>query len=375
MTHKHMQYRKFGKLDWRVSVLGFGMENLPSDEDTAIKMLRYAIDGGVNYIDTGATPFVKQKATALSKALADGYRKKTKISATIPAPAINTAADFERKLEDLVALLNNEHLDFLVLGGLNRFTWPKLNELKIPRLAEKAITAKKIGNIGFFFHDEYQFLREVIAAYDNWTLAQFQYSFMDVDHHPGVTGLAYAADKGLAVVASKPLKDGRLTREMPANVAKIWSEAEPKRSPAEWGLRWVWNHGEIATAVCDMSSLEQVNENIALADEVKAGSFTVPEELVVSRVRDAYRSLKPIPCTACRGCMPCPQDIDAPRIFEIYNDAVLYNDITVAREFYRLEKHQVDNCNECKICEDRCGMKIPLTTWLKKSHELLAEKK
>jgi predicted aldo/keto reductase-like oxidoreductase len=369
-----MQYRKFGKMDWQVSALGFGLENLPADEATALKMLRDAIDGGVNFIDAGAAELLKRNATLLAKALGGGYRNKVKIAAVIPSAEINTPEDFERKLEDLVKLFNNEHLDFLVLGGLNRFTWPKLEELKITRLAEKAIADKRIENIGFFFHDEYQFLREIIAAYDNWTLAQFQYSFMDVYHHPGVSGLTYAADKGLAVVACKPLLSGRLTKNIPPTVAKIWDEAEPRRSAAEWGLRWVWNHGEVATVVCDISSPEQVKENIALANNTEAGSFTVPEELVISRVRDAYRALKPIPCTACRGCMPCPQDIDAPRIFEIYNDAIMYNDTANAREIFRRERHILDNCNECKICEKRCGMSIPLTAWLQKARAMLAEK-
>jgi predicted aldo/keto reductase-like oxidoreductase len=366
-----MHYRKFGSLGWQVSALGFGLANLPADEDTAIKMLRYAIDGGVNFIEVGSAPLLKLKAPLLTKGLTNGYRKKVKIAAAVPVVNINATADFERELENLVRLIS---IDFLVLGGLNRFTWPKLEELKIMRLAEKAINDKRIGHLGFFFHDEYQFLREIIADYDNWTLAQFQYSFMDVDHHPGVSGLTYAADKGLAVIVSKPLLGGRLTKGITANVAKIWKEAQPKRSPAEWGLRWVWNHEEVATVVCDMSSLEQVKENIALASGVKAGSFTVSEELVISRVRDAYRALKPIPCTACRGCMPCPQDVDAPRIFEIYNDAIMYNDTATAHEIYRLEKHNLDNCNECGLCESRCGMKIPLITWLKKARTLLAEK-
>ena len=368
-----MQYRKFGKVDWQVSALGIGLENLPANEETALKMLRYAIDGGVNFIDAGAAPLLKRNAPLLAKALDNGYRKKVKIATTIPAEKINTAGDFDRELNDLQKCLGTDTADFLVLGGLNRFTWPRLEELRITHLAEKAIADKRIRYFGFFFHDEYQFLREITAAYDNWTLGQFQYSFMDVDHHPGVSGLTYAADKGLAVVAAKPLLGGRLTREIPKNVAKIWAEAEPKRSPAEWGLRWVWNHGEVATVVCDMSSLEQVKENIALANNIKAGSFTVPEELVISRVRDAYRALKPIPCTACRGCMPCPQGIDAPRIFEIYNDAIMYHDTATAREIFRRERHILDNCNECKICENRCGMRIPLTEWLKKARTMLAE--
>jgi predicted aldo/keto reductase-like oxidoreductase len=366
-----MQYRKFGRLDWQVSVLGLGLENLPENEDEALEIIRCAIDGGVNFIDAGAAGQVKRNASLIAKALADDYRDKVKIAAAIPATNINASADYERELEDLLKLIN---VDFLVLGGLNRFTWEKAARLKTIQQIEKAIVGKKIGHAGFSFHDEYQFLREIIAAYDNWAFGQFQYSFMDIDHHPGVTGLSYAVDKGLAVVATKPLKGGRLTKNIPDKVVKIWAEAEPKRSPAEWGLRWVWNHGEVATAVCDMSSLEEVVENIALASGAEAEAFSVMEELVVSRVRDAYRALKPIPCTACRGCMPCPQDVDAPRIFEIYNDAVMYNDVTTAQEIYRLEKHNLDNCNECKICEDRCGMKIPLVEWLKKSRELLAVK-
>jgi predicted aldo/keto reductase-like oxidoreductase len=365
-----MQYRKFGKLDWQVSALGFGLANLPPDEDTALNMLRCAIDSGVNFIDAGTAPLIKRNTSLLSKALADGYRNKVKIAAAIPAANINAPADFKRELEDLLKLIS---ADFLVIGGLNRFTWEKLTGLKLTGLLERAVADKKISHVGFSFHDEYQFLREIIAAYDNWTFAQFQYSYMDVDHHPGVTGLSYAADKGLAVIASRPLRGGRLTQNIPASVAGIWAAAEPKRSPAEWGLRWVWNHSEVATAVCDMSNLEQVKENVALADEVKAGGFTVPEELVISRVRDAYRALKPIPCTACRGCMPCSQDIDAPRIFEIYNDAVMYKDVNTAREIYRLEKHNLAACNECKICENRCGMRIPLVEWLHKARAMLSD--
>jgi uncharacterized protein len=367
-----MKYRKFGRMDWQVSALGFGLEHLPADEEAVVKMLHYAIDNGVNFIDVGSPLILKRNLQSLHQALDDGYRQKVKIAATIPSASINAAPDFERELEDLLKWLNTDSVDFLLLGGLNRFSWPRLEELNITRRFEAAISDKRIHHIGFFFHDQYQFLRDIIAAYDNWTLCQFHYSLMDIDHHPGVSGLTYAADKGLAVVVSKPLLGGRLTKEIPESVAKLWAAAEPKRSPAEWGLRWVWNHPEITTVVCDMSSLEQVKENIALADKVEVGGFTVPEELVISWVRDAYRELKPLPCTACRGCMPCPQGIDTPRIFEIFNDAVMYNDATAGREIFRLERHNIDSCNECGTCASKCALGYPVTEWLKKARELLA---
>ncbi len=374
MTNVSMQYRKFGRLGWQVSALGLGLENLPQSETEAVKIIRYAIDNGVNFIDAGSTITLKNNAQILSKALTKGYHQKIKLAATLSSVKVNTSADFDRCLDELLKLLDADGVDFLILGGLNRFTWPKLEDLHITRNVEKALVDKRIKHIGFFFHDQYQFLREIVEAYDNWTLCQFQYSFMDIDHHPGVSGLTYAADKGLAVVVSKPLLGGRLTKNIPESVMKIWSQAEPGRSPAEWGLRWVWNHSEVSTVVCDMSSLEQVKENIALADKAKAGEFTVPEELVISRVRDAYRALKPFPCTACRGCMPCPLGIDAPRIFEIYNDAMMYNDATTGRTIYRLENHNVDVCNECGTCAGKCGMGFPIPEWLKKASELLTKK-
>jgi uncharacterized protein len=372
---KPMQYRKFGRLDWQVSALGFGLEHLPPDEAASAKMLRYAIDSGVNYLDVGWPLALKNQESlsrVLRESLSSGYREKIKISASIPATEIREMSDFYRYLEDLFEWLGMDSLDFLLLGGLNRFTWPPLQAKDILGRAEAAMASGKIGRLGFSFHDQYQFLRDILEAYENWSLAQFQYSFMDVDHHPGVSGLQLAASKGLGVVVSKPLLGGRLVKNIPPAAAALWADANPPRPPFEWALRWVWNHPEVSTVVCDMSSLDQVKENAALAGDALVDNFSVPEELVINRVRDAYRALKPIPCTACRGCMPCHTDIDVPRVFEIYNDAVMYDDTAMARAVFRLENHHLDDCNECNTCVNACGKKIPITDWLKKARVLLS---
>jgi uncharacterized protein len=374
-----MQYRKFGKLNWQTSALALGAGELPYlKPDDAIKVIRAATASGVNLLSAG-WPLADKTAEAfsgtLAKALSGGGREKVKITATIPADLLNAAADFDRRLEEILKWLRTDSVDFLLLGVLNRFTWPRLQSLDVLNGLDKALAAGKIGYAGFFFHDQYQFLRDVILAYDKWTLARFHYSFMDIDHHPGYGGIKFAADNGLAVMAAHPLMAGQLVKNIPETVAKIWAEAEPKRSPAEWALRWVWNHPEIATVACDMNSVNQVTENAALADLAPADSFGVPEELVVSTARDAYFRLKPIPCTACRGCMPyqglCPQGIDVPRIFEIFNDANMYGDIAKARSTFKNEHHNADACNECGTCV--CGKNILIPDWLKKAKTLLAE--
>jgi uncharacterized protein len=376
MTNKTMLYRKFGKINWKVSALSLGIADLSSlEEDEAVKVVRSAVDSGINLIDVGWALAVKSLEplfAPLEKALKDGYRQKIRICASIPVSKISEPADFSLALSNLFRWLRTDTVDFLLLGGLNRFTLARMQNMEILKQAEKALVDKKIKHLGFFFHDQFQFLREVIDAYDNWSLCEFNYSFMDIDHHPGYGGLKYAADKGLAVMAAKPLLGGRLVKKIPDSVSKIWAKGTPKRSPAEWALRWVWNHPEISTLVCDMDSVAQVKATAALADTALSDSFNVPEELVVGKARDAYMALRPIPCTACRGCMPsqgnCVQGIDVPRVFEIFNDACMYNDVETARFIFRMEHHDLDACNECGSCV--CGKKIAIPEWLKKANKL-----
>ncbi len=338
-------------------------------------MLRFAVDNGVNYLDL---PYLYDAARrenlcrSIGRALQDGYRRKIRIASGLPAPLIRSDDDVERHVDLQLGLLGTDVLDFFLVAGLDRQSWPQLPADGIFRRVETMMSDGRIGGLGFSFHDDFQTLRTILDAYDSWTLGRFQYSFMDVDHHPGAGGLKYAADKGLAVVAAEPLKGGRLTRDFPQDVARLW-ESAPENTPAGWGLRWVWNHPEVSTAVVDMSTLAQVRENIALADSAAAYSLSVPEELLINRVRDAYRRLKAIPCTACRGCMPCPLGIDAPRIFELYNDVMMFGDTVIPRSIYREEGHHPEICNECGLCVKACGFKVPLIDWLKKARDLLAE--
>jgi len=360
-------------LEWQASVLGFGTRCLPDDETKATRMLRYAIDHGVNYLNLPYLYNASQREDLgrfIGRALQGGYREKIKIAAGLPAALMNFRLDFERYLNTQLQLLQIDRLDLFLIAGLDRQTWPKLPLSEVLRAAETAMANGRLGYVGFAFHDDFQTLRTIIEAYDNWTLCQFQYSFMDIDHHPGVGGVKYAAEKGLAVVIAEPLKRGRLACKLPRGVTEIWTGMS-EYSPAARALRWVWNQPEIATVVSDMNSLEQVKENIVLADKAAADTLTVPEELLINKVRDAYLKLKSIPCTACRGCMPCPLGIDVPRIFELYNDAIIYNNLEIPRSIYLDEGHRIEDCNECGLCMKACGRRISITDWLQKARGLL----
>jgi predicted aldo/keto reductase-like oxidoreductase len=378
-----MKYRRFGRLDWEGSVLGFGVMRLPVidqdplhiNEAESIKIIRYAIDHGVNYLDLGYPYDLREHerlTRLISQALQNGYRKKVKIAATMPSLFVNSSLDFDRYLNEELQRSQIDRIDFYLLGRLNRENWPRLQELDVLGWAEGAMIDGRIDKLGFSFHDHFQVLKNILETHDKWALCQFQYSYTDIDHDPGFSGIKYASEKGLAVVITEPLRWGRLTKEPPESVAKVWASAQQKRTLAEWGLRWVWNHPEVSVVVSDMSTMEQVVEDVALADSSEPDSLTVQELVLISQVREAYRKLRPIPCTSCRACMPCPQGIDLPRIFELYNDAIMYNDIKTARSLYCGEQQSGDSCTECSICENACAKRLAMLDWLKAAHQLLA---
>ena len=377
-----MKYRKFGNLDWEVSILGFGVMSLPLtgdnpdefNEPEIVQMIRYAIDHGVNYLDLGYPydmPGHERRTRIIGRALQDGYRQRVKIAASIPLFHTRSSSDFDFHLSRQLQWLETEGVDFYLLGWLNRDNWPRLKELGVLPWAEQAMTDGRVGKLGFSYHDDFQGLRTILGDYGGWSLCQFRYSYMDVNHHPGTGGIKYAVDQGLAVVITEPLRGGRLAKRPPAPVAKVWAEALSGRSLPEWGLGWVWNHPEVSVVVSDMSSMGQVEENISLADRAEPDSFSVREMVLVNHVREAYHRLRPVPCTACRACMPCPEGIDVPRIFEIYNDAVIYDDMRTGCTIYSRERHNLDDCTECGICENACAKGLNLTGYLKKAQRIL----
>jgi uncharacterized protein len=382
-----VQYRKLGKMDWEVSVLGLGSMSLPIlagqpakiDQAETTKIVRYLIDRGVNYLDLGLPldpQRHEQSVRALGQALSGGYREKVRLALPVPVLKVDSGAQMEHYLDKHLEWLETDRVDFLLPGWLDRATWPRWLESGGLEWAEKALASGKTANLGFAFHDQYQYLKEIMSAFDRWSLVQFQYSFMDVDHHPGVSGLKYAADNGMGVVASQPLCGGRLTHP-PSKIAELWSDTPYTvytRPLYQWALSWVWNHTEVSTAVVDIRTMQQAEEDVALADQARADVLSVQEEVLISRVRDAYRKLKAFPCTACRSCMPCPQGIDAPRIFELYNEALMFGGEEIPRSLYLYEGHSVEACNECGACEKLCGRGIKIAQQLGAADKLLRRK-
>ncbi len=376
-----MKYRKFGGLEWNVSALGFGIMRLPTtsdepadiDEPKAMRMVRYAIDHGVNYIDTAWAYHGEKSEPFVGRVLQDGYRDKVRVATKLPCWLVEGSEDFDKYLIEQLRRLQTDHIDFYLLHALNKESWAKMRDLGVLSWAEGAIADRRIRHLGFSFHDDYEAFQEIVDAYDKWTFCQIQYNYMDVTNQAGTQGLQYAASKGLAVVIMEPLLGGRLANP-PARIQQLWDSATQERTPADWALQWVWNQPQVSVVLSGMSAMQHVKENLNSAERSRIGPLSQEEQALIAQVRDKYNELCPIPCTKCKYCLPCPSGVDIPRVFEVFNNGMMHDDIQGARSGYKFvpEEARADKCTQCQQCEELCPQQIPISEWMVRVEEVLA---
>jgi predicted aldo/keto reductase-like oxidoreductase len=367
-----MKYRTFGRTGWRVSALGQGCMRLPTlgshdkvDEPEAIRMIRHAVDGGVNYVDSAYGYHGGQSEVVLGKALADGYRQRVKLVTKLPPWNVKEAADFDRLLNEQLGRLRTDHLDLYLLHALDKDSWHKLRDLGVLDWAGKAMASGRFERFGFSFHDEFDVLKEIVDAYDGWTACMVQYNYMYTEKQAGTRGVQYAASKGLAVVAMEPVFGGNLA-SAPDAVRRVMDGSPVRRTPVDWALQWVWNQPEVSVVLSGMSSVAQVDENLASADRSGPGTLSADEVRLVEEVAATYARLQPIPCTRCDYCMPCPSGVRIPHNLGLYNTAVMYDRFAEMRKWYAGTKaeERASACTDCDQCEAKCPQKIVISDWM-----------
>ncbi len=365
-----MNYRSFGKLDWKPSALGFGTMRLPVigddpsviDEKQAVAMLRTGIDAGINYIDTAYSYHGGNSEILVGKALLDGYRDKVHLATKMPSWLIETRQDMTQRFDEQLERMQTDHVEFYLLHALNAERWHKLQNAGVIEWALERIREGRIGHLGFSFHDSNMIFHEIVDAYEDWAFCQIQYNFLDEQTQAGTDGLRYAASKGLGVVVMEPLRGGKLAAPNP-DILAVWSEANRSRSPAEWALDWVWNHSEVSLLLSGMSTPEQVQQNLEAAGRSKPDMLSEADLRVVARVRDAYNARTRVPCTGCRYCMPCPQGVNIPGVFELVNEGSMFDNWNVQRKRYEHMKSEgtaADKCARCGLCETKCPQHITI---------------
>lgn len=366
-----MEYLKFGSTGRTHSPLGFGMMRLQKTADGKIdqewvnKTLRYAIDRGLNYVDTAYAYEGSEVATGI--ALSGGYREKVTLASKMPVARLTCEEDFERILDEELERLQTDHIDCYMLHAMNWEKWVKGQEqFRLTDHMEKAKAEGKIRHIGFSFHDSLEAFQKILDAYDGWEFCQIQLNYLDTGYQAGLEGLKLAADRGLAVIIMEPLRGGRL-----ANVPEDVAAMLPK-SPVESALDFLWDRPEVSVVLSGMSTTEQVLENLDYADRASVGMLSEEERRAMMAAGDKMRQYLSVPCTGCDYCSVCPNEIAIPKIFAIHNQKQLDGDDIGAKKRYRdLGEKNAAACVQCGVCVEQCPQGIGIFEELEKIHKNL----
>jgi len=392
-----------GSLDWEVSALGFGAMRLPMksqtevDEEEAIKMIRYAIDNGVNYIDT-AYPYHNGESEAIvGKALKDGYREKVHLTTKLPMWLIKKTDDFDEYLNQQIERLQTKP-DIYLFHGLNKHRLEKIKRLGLIKKMEEAKANGLFQYVGFSFHDNLDVFKEIIDYYD-WDCCQIQYNYLDIEYQAGTKGLQYAGSKNIAVIVMEPIRGGKLAvpehkLDTKPEIKRALDESNVKRSMPEWALYFVWNHPEVSVVLSGMSSMQQVQENIESANKSEINSLSEQELQTISKLREAYNKYTLVSCTSCRYCLPCPNGVSIPWVIRLLNEvyywgpqgkgrlSYFYNEMAKTQEDF--EKRLADGdevegaaslCTQCGECLEKCPQQIDIPDIMEKTNAIFEDDK
>ncbi len=374
-----MQYR-YDRYGEALSILGYGCMRF-SKKGTGIHLAKTeqeilaAYRAGVNYYDTAY--LYPGSEAALGEILErNGIRDSVKIATKLPQYMVRNLDSAERYFSEELSRLRTDRIDYYLMHHLTDIVqWERLKALGI----EGWIAAKKasgaIRNIGFSYHGNSAGFLRILEDYD-WDFCQIQYNYVDEFAQAGVEGLKAAAAKGIPVMIMEPLRGGKLVGMLPDEAKKLIARDGRGRTPAQWGLRWLWNQPEVTVVLSGMNSLEMVEENIRTASEARAGDFTEEDFALIAEVKRIIAAREKVGCTGCGYCMPCPSGVDIPGYFRCYNAMYAENKQAGRFQFAQtvaLTKQPsfATQCIQCGKCEKHCPQGIPIREKLREADKAL----
>ena len=302
-----MQYRVDPKSGNRISALGLGCMRFPGapgrpDAKTADAIIFRAVEQGINYLDT-AYLYPGNEACVGASLERLGLRDQVLLATKLPHASCKCAEDFDRFFDEQLRRLRTDHIDYYLMHNI---TSPA------------------------------QWERVVALGIEDWIARQ--------------------------------KAGGRVAGKLPPRARAVLDSARDPhlRTPAAWGLSWVWNHPQVTMLLSGMTDTAQVDENAALADRALPDSMTATQLDAIAHVLTEFEKSNRVPCTGCGYCMPCPKGINIPGCFAAYNASYAHSWFTGLSQYFTAsavrtsEAKLVSNCVKCGKCARHCPQHIDI---------------
>lgn len=374
-----MELRKMDKLGIQTSLLGFGCMRFPTtaegkiDRVESAKMLKRAMDAGVNYYDTAYPYHNGESEPFVGEFLKDYPRDSFYLATKLPAWAVNELADAERIFKEQLERLQTDYVDFYLLHAMNKERWDKMRDLGVVEYLESLKESGKIRYIGFSFHDDYEVFEEMME-YRDWDFCQIQFNYMDTEEQAGLKGYELTVKKNVPLIIMEPIKGGSLAN-FAEDITSRFRAMDAEASVASFALRYVGSFDNVKVILSGMSTMKQVEDNLKTFSSFKPLSERESEE--IADIVKTLKSRVQNGCTGCRYCMPCPAGVDIPGCFAVWNNYHVYQNYSAVK--WRWEEDmgdakQAKNCIKCGKCEQVCPQKIAIREDLERAQADLDKK-
>lgn len=374
-----MKYRNNRKGE-PISILGYGCMRFTTsgrsiDIEKAEKELMEAYNAGVNYFDT-AYVYSGSEAAVGEIFEKNGIRDKVNIATKLPQYLIGSRNALDKYFNEELSRLRTDYIDYYLMHHMTAMNqWDKLKNLGIEEWIKQKKASGRIRNIGFSYHGNTEDFIGILNAYD-WDFCQIQYNYVDEHSQAGLEGVKAAAAKGIPIVIMEPLRGGKLVNLLPDKAKELIASQPTGYTPAEYGLRWLWNQPEITCVLSGMNSIEMVRENCRIASDAEAGCFTHDDFKTIDKVKEIIRESELVGCTGCRYCMPCPKGVDIPALLRSYNLTALESKTAARFEYAQTVGLKKDpafasQCIQCGKCEQHCPQNIPIREKIKEADRVV----
>ena len=362
-----------------ISQLGFGCMRFTRssgaiDYAKAEREILAAVAAGVNYFDTAY--LYPGSEELLGKVVEqNGLRERICIATKLPQYTAHTMPAVERIFREELRRLRTDHIDYYLMHMFTDIReWEVLKGIGMVEWLNARKAEGSIRQVGFSYHGDTEMFLRILDAYD-WDICQIQYNYVDETSQAGRRGAEAAKAKGIPLVIMEPLRGGKLAK-LPPRAEDALRASGRDWSPAQWGLRWLWDQEAVTCVLSGMNSLEMVADNCAAASEAAPGSLTEADRAALAAARAVLLENEKVGCTGCRYCMPCPKGVDIPGIFYHYNLMGMQSAHATRFEFaqnfgVREAPGYATLCVGCGKCEQHCPQRLPIREKLREADRAL----
>jgi predicted aldo/keto reductase-like oxidoreductase len=393
--NKNTQKNKNGKMATRtdktlgaeISLLGFGCMRLPVieagkpdiDEAKALEIIDYGYQHGINYFDTAYFYHQGMSETLVGKALKRYPRESFYLADKMPTPRVESLEDAKRIFEEQLQKCQVDYFDFYLLHSIgDHEVYNRVyEEFGVYEYLKSEKEKGRIKRLGFSFHSKKEDFPYLVAKHQ-WDFTMIQANYLDWETD-GEFLYNESVKHNLQCIIMEPVRGGALAT-LNEDAVKILKTADPDRSPASWAIQWIASKPEVLTVLSGMSNMEQVIDNVQTMSNFEP--MTAAQCAVVDKALKAYLSVKPVPCTECKYCMPCPAGVDIPGCFHVYNKCITEGNLpgmtdAKDREYERKrravlanmekipENQRPNRCTTCGVCVPKCPQSIAIADKMK----------